>query len=338
MSVENTFEGKLSVFFQEYLIFYDEMCGLNGRKQNFGRIYALLQIYPTLTQTQLQNLTGYSKTHISNILKQMKDQKLLKSQRIGKSRQFEYSVYVPTFFFDYTNQNQKLDFFPKTKQELHEFFHQLDRVRKKKGATILRRNIEDFYSYFDFYQRTERKEVFNVTKCEIRNTSLNPVFDPKIEEIETQFLNYFLKYEVFDEMNETNARIFAYFITRNNLTLSELARLSKTSMTTVSKYVKYLEKVLLIEANPSSHGYHLKSFGFNWLRNRIYYLDQIFKWRTRFQEILELLHDPDKNFFFLQGYAQIFTLVSRILKTSEFFVERSKKVQPMREFIFNYSS
>jgi DNA-binding transcriptional regulator GbsR (MarR family) len=103
--------------------------------------------------------------------------------------------------------------------------------------------------------------------------------------MEKEFIDFFVKQQIFEEMTEKNSQVHGLFITRGNLTISELSKLPPFSIGTVSTSVHYLETLLLVHKNDSKYGYCMYSYGVAWLNYREYYYQPMRIWQNEFSQV-----------------------------------------------------
>ena len=137
--------------------------------------------------------------------------------------------------------------------------------------------------------------------------NLDEKFDPEIEKIESEIIENLLKCQIFSVRGEITSKILFYFITRKDLTQSELQYLTGFSAGKISQELNnFLEFDLIkISKNSKPWIYTMESVVAETFSRAINLLRTNLKWETRFLEIKRDLEDNREELQKLNGYDEV---------------------------------
>ena len=132
-------------------------------------------------------------------------------------------------------------------------------------------------------------------------------FDPEIKKIESEIIEKLLNYTIFSVRGEITSTILFYFITRKNLTQSELQNLTGFSAGKISQELNNFLEFNLIEISKKSKPwvYTMESVVTETFSRAINLLKTNLKWELKFLEIKKELEDNRDELQNLNGYDEI---------------------------------
>ena len=132
-------------------------------------------------------------------------------------------------------------------------------------------------------------------------------FDPEVKKIESDIIESLLKYPIFFVRGEITSKILFYFITRKNLTQSELQHLTGFSAGKVSQELNDFLEFNLIEISKKSKPwiYTMESVVVETLSRSISLLKSNLKWEGKFLEMKKEMEDNKEELNKLVGYDKI---------------------------------
>ena len=112
-------------------------------------------------------------------------------------------------------------------------------------------------------------------------------FDPEIKKIEDEIIESLLKYTIFSVRSEITSKIIFYFVTRKDLTQSELQYLTGISAGKISQELNNLMEFNLIKISKKSKPwvYSMESVVVETFSRAISLVRTNLKWETKFLEI-----------------------------------------------------
>jgi DNA-binding transcriptional regulator GbsR (MarR family) len=136
---------------------------------------------------------------------------------------------------------------------------------------------------------------------------LEEKFDPEIKRIEDEIIDFLLKFTIFSVRGEFISKIIFYFITRKDLTQSELQYLTGYSAGKISQELKNLIEFNLIRISKKSKPwvYTMDSVVADSLSRAISLLKANLKWEPKFLEIKKDLEEEMEELKNLNGYNEI---------------------------------
>jgi len=132
-------------------------------------------------------------------------------------------------------------------------------------------------------------------------------FDPEVKKIENEIIETLLKYTVFSIRGEITSKILFYFITRKDLTQSELQYLTGFSAGKISQELNNFLEFNLIKISKKSKPwvYTMESVVAETLSRAISLLKTNLKWEPKFLEIKKELEDNREELQKLNGYDEV---------------------------------
>jgi len=304
--------------------FIKELSILNGRKEKLMEIYFWLNSYPYITQAELQILTGYSLGTISESLKSLLVVSVVNLRTREKTSESEYYLKDTKTSLDYVlrSRNESLVF--RICDFMKDLLKRMKNFHPKKNDLLMLENLQDFNQYYSwvthrFIDGKYSYDPYSLKKMQER--FLNPEFSHQFELLEKEFIDFFVEEQIFEEMTEKNSLVLGFFITRGNLTISEISKLVPFSIGTVSNCVHYLESLQLVQKNDGKYGYNLYSYGVSWLNYRIFYYHRMKFWQKEFSQMKIDLENSLQDYHFIPQIGPFLVFLNRLLKA----LERSQK-------------
>lgn len=149
-SKSHVYEGKVRVYEKRLIEILVDAGKIKGQNAVFGSIIGYLLLHESLTQTQLKELTGFSKGAISQSLKILSSAPAIKKELLEGKREYLYSLG--------TNMNDIASNIGAYKSESNEraieFFQskvqELDKYRDKNGYKILSKRVTEMVNFFEY--------------------------------------------------------------------------------------------------------------------------------------------------------------------------------------------
>lgn len=132
-------------------------------------------------------------------------------------------------------------------------------------------------------------------------------FDPEIKRIEDEIIESLLKYTIFSVRSEITSKIIFYFVTRKDLTQSELQYLTGISAGKISQELNNLMEFNLIKISKKSKPwvYSMESVVVETFSRAISLVRTNLKWETKFLEIKREMIDNKEELANLNGYDKV---------------------------------
>ena len=132
-------------------------------------------------------------------------------------------------------------------------------------------------------------------------------FDPEIKRIENEIIETLLKFTIFSVRSEITSKILFYFITRKDLTQSELQYLTSFSAGKISQELNNFLEFNLINISKKSKPwvYTMESVVAETFSRAINLLRANLKWEPKFLEIKRELEDSREELQKLKGYDEV---------------------------------
>lgn len=335
----NPLRNPLKKEYQKIRTFLHEMSDLNGRKQKLMEIFFLLHYAPKVSQKDLQKFTGYSSGTISMALKELQEKSVVGVQLLPETGSNFYFLTDVQLTLDYQRSTTTRSLIAEINVFMQNLLSSLENDKEvnrtldkatikntvtnnpamktavQKDDRIMLENLTDFAYYFSWVTEFKPNIIPSFNLAQIKKNvarPVNPQFSTYFLSIEKNFLNFFVNREIFEEMSPKNSLVLGYFITRSNLTISEIAALVPFSIGTVSKCVHYLEKIHFIQKNPSTVGYTLLSFSIGWLNYRQYYYHRIKIWNAQFETTIKELEANILSFHSDDTFPPFFIFLKKI--------------------------
>ncbi|QEE17569.1 hypothetical protein DSAG12_03406 [Promethearchaeum syntrophicum] len=339
-----SYQEELQIKYQKIKKFIKELSNLNGRKEKLMEIYFWLITYPYLTQAELQILTGYSLGTISESLKSLLVVSSVKLRTRKNTSESEYYLTYTKTSLDYTLSSRSKSVVVNICEFMENLLTSMKKHNTTKNDLLMLENLQDFNHYYLWVKQSIAGEEnsynpFSLEKKQER--ILNPDFSPQYERFEKNFIDFFVKQQIFEEMTEKNSIVLGFFITRGNLTISMISKLVPFSIGTVSNCVHYLESLHFIQKNDGKYGYNLYSFGVGWLNYRKYYYERMRFWQKDFSKMKMELENSLQDYHFIPQIGPFLIFLNRLLKTLEraqiYYNENDKLWKTALEFSIKHS-
>ena len=150
-------EDKFNQLKEEFIKINEAMQRLRGNDPILGKIYALILLSPKpITQEEIANETGYSRSQISRLLKNLENHMFIITRNQPGSREKLYEGHEKSFFdnfmrvFDLSRKllSEKSDILDDI---LKEYNNLSDKIKKTPEAEKFEEVVTVFYSMFDAY-------------------------------------------------------------------------------------------------------------------------------------------------------------------------------------------
>ncbi len=140
-------------------------------------------------------------------------------------------------------------------------------------------------------------------------------FDSNIREIEKEIINYLLKSIISSARGTITSTILFYFITRKDLTQSELKDLTQYSVGKISQEIKNFVDLGVIQVSKRSKPriYSMESIMAETFSRAINLLKINIKWEPKLLEIKEELETKKQELLNFDGYENIKNIVEENL-------------------------
>ena len=311
------YQEELQNMYKKIKEFITELSILNGRKEKLMEIYFWLNTYPYLTQAELQILTGYSLGTISESLKSLSIVSCIDIRTRENTSESEYYLTQTIIRLDYTLSSRNKSLVANINDFMGNLLTSVKKLHPTKNDLLMLENFQDFNHYYIWVTRLilgdqNSYNPFSLEKLQER--ILNPVFSPQFELVEKEFIDFFVKKQIFEEMTKKNSIVLGYFITRGNLTISEISKLVPFSIGTVSNCVHYLESLFLIQKNDGKYGYNLYSFGVGWLNYRIFYYHRMRFWYNELSHLKAEMENSLEDYHFIPQIGPFLVFLNKLLK------------------------
>lgn len=346
------FDGKMAEFEKTLLDYHLERAKFNHQSETLATLFAYLSIYEQLTQTQLRELTGYSKSTISTGLANLINIRYVKKEKKRNSREFIYSIAFPSSesIDDVLGtMSKEIIFFKKKIGDLSKNVNP-----SKKGYEFLLKRLKEAVKAFELYQsileyvklpeETRSKQFeFNEKSRDQSGLkmqdfkSLKNDYDPEVKQIEDEIIDFFLYESAYSTLEEFTLIVYVYFLTRKILTQEKIRDLTGLSYGKVSEVVNaLLEKKYIQKLDKSKHKnslddrferqylYAMPSIYRSFFESGINSFEDIIKWEENFKEIKKTLIQEKSHLQKLIGYDQV-------LQNAEQYLEVIPKYREVKQ-------
>ena len=334
------YQEELQVKYQRIKDFIHELAILNGRKEKLMEIYFWLSTYPYLSQAEVQVLTGYSLGTISESLKSLTEVSVVNLRPRENSSVSEYFLRDSKTSLDYTLISRGKSLVSRILDFMAPLLKRMENPNPETQDLLMLENLQDFHQYYLWVTRrlSGEKAPFDPgSLVKVQERPLNPVFSLAFERMEKEFIDFFVKQQIFEEMTEKNSQVHGLFITRGNLTISELSKRLPFSIGTVSTSVHYLETLLLVHKNDGKYGYCMYSYGVAWLNYRDYYYQRMRIWQNEFSQMKLDLEENLNDYHFNPQIGPFLIFLTRLLtalkRAQKFYSENA----PLWKIAYDFS-
>lgn len=315
-------------------------------------IKLFFHLYGTVTQKQLQTYSGFSAGYISQTLRKLKKDQIVKATRTPSSREFRYHLLdpalhlefnfspqetqIPTIVSDYaklmTNFTNSSEQYP---QQIYESI--LNRIRDYTQFLEQRWKIIDYEIKHPPSPQTsqsgkEKNPRSNSPLPPSRDIQFpkNPETDfvdtaiflehpitPEQRAFEKRLINLFCKNNSYRQYNPTLERILAAFLPRPVVTQPQLGKITGFSPSTISRSLSQLEQIGYIQKIEEKYEdqfvYCIMPVEIIKPSYRDFYFRRMGSYIPNLSLWRDRLIDPKQEFLFSEDFTWLFTLVSRIL-------------------------
>lgn len=246
-------EGKLRDYEKIIITYYIERANFTGQSDTLATLIGYLSIYRSLTQAQLKELTGFSKSTISTGLSNLVNVRYVKKDKIIGKREYRYYL-----TFDY--QGSIDDALGSVEPEIKFFREKISELKNKfaenyRGYDLLLERLTETIEVFEVYQTSLKRMKFpneivkvNYEQPQEKILTARDIdyilddFDSEIKAFENELIDFFKYQSVYSTLKEFMLIVFVYFITRKVLTQSKIKELTGLSVGKISQVVNNLIK------------------------------------------------------------------------------------------------
>ena len=149
-SKSHVFEGKVRIYEKRLIEILVEAGKSKGQNAVFGSIVGYLLLHGSLTQTQLKELTGFSKGAISQTLKILSSTPAIKKEPLEGARENIYTfgatmADIASNIGSYKSESNELAI-----KFLQSKVQDLEKYKDKSGYDILSKRVSDMINFFDY--------------------------------------------------------------------------------------------------------------------------------------------------------------------------------------------
>ena len=149
-SKSHIYERKVRVYEKRLIEILVDAGKVKGQSAVFGSIIGYLLLHESLTQTQLKDLTGFSKGAISQSLKILSSVPAIKKEPLEGAREYLYSLGI--------NMNDIASNIGSYKSESNELaikflqskVQELDKYKDKSGYEVLSKRVTEMINFFEY--------------------------------------------------------------------------------------------------------------------------------------------------------------------------------------------
>ncbi len=149
-SKSHIYEGKVRVYEKRLIEILVDAGKVKGQNAVFGSIIGYLLLHENLTQTQLKELTGFSKGAISQTLKVLSSVPAIKKEPLEGAREYIYALGVnmadiASNIGSYKSESNELAI-----KFLQSKVQELDKYKDKRGYDILSKRVTEMINFFEY--------------------------------------------------------------------------------------------------------------------------------------------------------------------------------------------
>ena len=149
-SKSHIYEGKVRVYEKRLIEILVDAGKVKGQSAVFGSIIGYLLLHESLTQTQLNELTGFSKGAISQTLKVLSSVPAIKKEPLEGAREYIYALGVnmadiASNIGSYKSESNELAI-----KFLQSKVQELDKYKDKRGYDILSKRVTEMINFFEY--------------------------------------------------------------------------------------------------------------------------------------------------------------------------------------------
>ena len=300
-------------------------------------IFAYLQIYGNLTQSQLHELTHFASSTISTTLNSLLHSGIIVRDIIPKTHQYIYALRDKGINFIYQPFLTILDDLESLDAYLVTIQNRLNAIDSNISTEIqfLLRRINSIRNYVEVQRRTiahqSKNPFFNENVSAFLAKNELGKFPPKLIEIEKELINHLVSSEYFSANDPMANRMSGYFLTRTNLTQKQLQSLTSISLSTISRVLTRWLAIEYVSAHKKKYRkprmYYLESLSSSLISLILATDAYIFSWDKKFNNILQEMKEKLSQFSQDDNYLLLQEKISQILRKITDFRADSKYLE-----------
>ncbi|WP_457918981.1 hypothetical protein [Candidatus Lokiarchaeum ossiferum] len=361
----NILVDKDLVSYYEFIFrFYQELGKVKGTPKKISTLTTLLMIFQDLTQKQLQALTGYSLTSISNTLNVLQNVNFVEKIRIPGTHTFQY--HMPPQIENAIKQSiirthhllkDTITYFRQVHGELTS-----PQLNQLQGASYIQTQLKVNIKHFEFVNHVLENFLGTLNNQDITEMGnlekqYADVFKPKnfpekyifrdldaiIAGIEKQIISHLQKSIFQPKKGTSKALLMPYFITREFLTQKDLKKISKLSVGQISGGLKELTQKNLcgfstnLLSNPKSNRpikvYYIKSLPYSLIYRLRQIFDKIFEFKPSFLKMQKELKQKKSEWNDKNGFNKILKYFTEFVSIITKYEEFNNYIQEIEQFI-----
>ncbi|MGC9779446.1 MAG: hypothetical protein HZR80_09415 [Candidatus Heimdallarchaeota archaeon] len=328
---------------QKILKFYLEI----GRKSNLNlrltEIYAYFRIYESLTQKQLKQLTGFSSSTISTALQSFIQTGILTREFLQNTHTNIYTLIKTEFVFAYSTSNgyfKSLEQYDNFIENLHEKSQELIDIYPRL-IELFHRRLNGIRNHIEACRRAytgkKKNTFFEEDVSDLISTNKNTNYPPEIKKYEEEFVNHFVKTEMFVKDDPIINKLLSFLTTRVIINQEMLINLTGFSRSTISRNLSIYGELGYVSTKKE----YLKPRVYSIPKMSLYLINvvltnnqSIVDWIPKFEEILNELKSNIMNSVNLDINQFLTEIIKRILddirilkKNTQLLTEAQKELQ-----------
>lgn len=146
----HVYEGKVRVYEKRLIEILVDAGKIKGQNAVFGSIIGYLLLHGSLTQTQLKELTGFSKGAISQSLKILSSAPAIKKEPLEGKREYIYTLGTNMADIASNIGSYKSESNERAIEFLQSKVQELDNNKNKKGYKILSKRVTEMVNFFKY--------------------------------------------------------------------------------------------------------------------------------------------------------------------------------------------
>ena len=146
----HVYEGKVRVYEKRLIEILVDAGKIKGQNAVFGSIIGYLLLHGSLTQTQLKELTGFSKGAISQSLKILSSAPAIKKEPLEGKREYIYTLGTNMADIASNIGSYKSESNERAIEFLQSKVHELDNNKNKKGYKFLSKRVTEMVNFFRY--------------------------------------------------------------------------------------------------------------------------------------------------------------------------------------------
>lgn len=333
----NLVTNKLKEFEKQIVEFYELIGEKQALNEKYTIIFAYFQLYQSLTQDQIKQLTGFSLSTISTTLQTFLQTEILVKELLPHSRTSIYQLRRGKVSFIYIIFSHIVEEQMERDAELILIHSELQLLQNKypQMCNFLGKRINSLRNYFEAQRRAiNGKETFDFFEEDISNSiSDNIDFDLPLEirEIEEKFVEFITINGFFFGNDFIKNNLIGYFVTRGKVTQQLLEKLTGYSRSTVSRNLQYFLEMGRVKIEQRKYRkplvYYYESVSLDLIKNILQTDDFIFSWIPKFNKILQELRSNSEYQKNKEGNEFLQNRIIALVKEIELFKTGSKLLE-----------